>query len=172
MPTAVPDHRKRGFSANLERNSYQPYDIKLQNKVNFDIQPTNPQADIVATERCKYWITDVDLRLKHQGNDTDFPSNDAVLPELYTATVACIHNVDGKCKGMLTPERFNILQRAFEKAKYSGLHDNIHPPPRVLHQNSYASLHTKILLPPNIKAKRSKTHSHGCFPPHYKRPSH
>jgi hypothetical protein len=30
---------------------------------------------------------------------------------------------------MLTPERLNILQRAYEKAKYSGLHDNIHPPP-------------------------------------------
>jgi hypothetical protein len=30
---------------------------------------------------------------------------------------------------MLTPERFNVLQKAFKKAKYSGLHDNIHPPP-------------------------------------------
>jgi hypothetical protein len=30
---------------------------------------------------------------------------------------------------MLTPERFNILQRAFGKAKCSGLYDNIHPPP-------------------------------------------
>ena len=40
-----------------------------------------------------------------------------------------IYNVDRKCKGMLTPERFNILQRAFEKAKYSGLYDNVtHPP--------------------------------------------
>ena len=32
---------------------------------------------------------------------------------------------------MLAPGRFNILQRAFEKAKYSGLHDNIHPPPNL-----------------------------------------
>ena len=32
---------------------------------------------------------------------------------------------------MLTPERLNILQRASEKAKYSALHDNIHPPPMV-----------------------------------------
>ena len=29
----------------------------------------------------------------------------------------------------LNPERLNILLRAFEKAKYSGLHDNIHPLP-------------------------------------------
>ena len=121
------DRPKQGFSANQERNSYQPYIIKLWDKVNFDIQPTNPQADIVATGRCEYWITDVDL--KHQGNDTESPSDDPVLPEMYTATVACIYNVEGKCKGMLTPECLVILQRAFEKAKYSGLHDNIHPPP-------------------------------------------
>jgi hypothetical protein len=70
--------------------------------------------------------------MKHQGNDTESPSDDPVLPEVYTATVACIYNVDGKCKGMLSPERFNILQRAFEKAKYSGLHDNIHLPPKIL----------------------------------------
>jgi len=38
------------------------------------------------------------------------------IPEVYTATVACI-NVDGKCIGiMLTPVRLNILQRVFEKA--------------------------------------------------------
>jgi hypothetical protein len=77
-------------------------------EVSFDIQPTNPQADIVATGCCKYWITAVDL-MKHQGNDTESPSDDPVFPEVYTATVACIYNVDGRCKGMLTPERFNIL---------------------------------------------------------------
>ena len=33
---------------------------------------------------------------------------------------------------MLTPERFDILQKAFKKAKYSGLHDNIHPPPSLV----------------------------------------
>ena len=82
--------------------------------VNFDIQPTNPQADIVATGRCEYWITDVDV-MKHQGNDVVSPSDDPMLPEVYIATVACIYNVDGKCKGTLTPER--IFLRAFEKAK-------------------------------------------------------
>jgi hypothetical protein len=44
--------------------------------------------------------------------------DDPVLPKLYTATVACIKKVDGKCKGMLNPERRNTLQWAFEKAKY------------------------------------------------------
>ena len=31
-------------------------------------------------------------------------------------------------QGMLTPERLDILQRAFEKAKCSGLHGNNYPP--------------------------------------------
>jgi len=52
------DLQKQGFSANQERNPYQPYDIKFQNKVTFDLQPTNPQADIVDTGRCEYLITE------------------------------------------------------------------------------------------------------------------
>ena len=52
-----------------------------------------------------------------------------VLTEVYTDTVACIYNVDGKCKGMLNPERLHILQKAFDKAKCSGLHDYVQPPP-------------------------------------------
>jgi hypothetical protein len=53
--------------------------------------------------------------MKHLGNDVESPSDDPMLPEVYIATVACIYNVDGKCKGTLTPER--IFLRAFEKAK-------------------------------------------------------
>jgi len=52
-----------------------------------------------------------------------------VLTEVYTDTVACIYNVDGNCKGMLTPERLNILRKAFDRAKCSGLHDHVQPPP-------------------------------------------
>ena len=55
--------------------------------------------------------------MKHQGNDTEYSSDDPVLPEVYIATVACIYNVDRKSKGMPAPERLNILQRVFEKAK-------------------------------------------------------
>ena len=39
---------KQGFSAQ-EGNTYQPYNVDLRNKVSFDIQPTNPQADIMVT---------------------------------------------------------------------------------------------------------------------------
>ena len=52
-----------------------------------------------------------------------------MLPEVYTDTVACIYNVDGKCKGMITPKHLHILQKAFDKAKCSGLHGHIKPPP-------------------------------------------
>jgi hypothetical protein len=52
-----------------------------------------------------------------------------MLPEVYTDTVACVYNVDGKCKGMLTPEHLSILRKAFGRAKCSGLHDHVQPPP-------------------------------------------
>jgi hypothetical protein len=65
--------------------------------------------------------------MKHKENDTETPIDNPILPEVYAVEVACIYNVDGKCKGMLTLKRFNIIQRAFEEAKYSGVHDNVPP---------------------------------------------
>ena len=50
----------------------------------------------------------------HERTGTTFPSKDPILPEVYTATVliACIYNLDGKCKCMLTPsEIWKIIQR-------------------------------------------------------------
>ena len=122
------DLQKQGFSAIQEGNTYQPYNVDLQNKVSFDIQPTNPQADIMATGHCEYWITTIDL-MEYQENITQSSPDHTMLPEVYTDTVACIYNVDGKCKGMLTPERLNILQKAFDRAKCSGLHNHVQPPP-------------------------------------------
>ena len=37
--------------------------------------------------------------------------------------------VNGKCKGMLTPERLNILRKAFDRTKRNVLHDHVQPPP-------------------------------------------
>jgi hypothetical protein len=71
------------------------------------------------------WALVESLSLLHAG---DF-QHGLLLFTFYFFTVACIYNINGKCKGMLTHERRNVLQRAFKKAKYSGLHDNIHPPP-------------------------------------------
>jgi len=48
-----------------------------------------------ATGHCEYWITTIDL-MEYQEKDTlSFP-DDTMLPEVYTDTVACIYNVDGK----------------------------------------------------------------------------
>jgi hypothetical protein len=128
------DLQKQGFSATQEGNTYQPYNVNLRNKISFDIQPTNPQADIMATGHCEYWITTIDL-MKYQEKDTLSSPDDTMLPEVYTDTVACIYNVDEKYKGMLTPERLNILRKAFDRAKHSGLHDHVHLLPLALHQN-------------------------------------
>jgi len=48
-------------------------------EVSFDIQPTNPQADITATGHCEYWITTIDL-MKHQEKSTPSSPDDPMLP--------------------------------------------------------------------------------------------
>ena len=158
------DLQNQGFSAIQEGNAYQPYDVDLRNKISFDIQPTNPQADITATGHCEHWITTIDLMMYQEKSTLSSP-NDTMLLEVYTDTVACIYNVDGKCKGMLTPEHLNILKKAFSRAKCSGLHDHFQPPPisfaselvgRIARKDTSASKHTN---------KKSKTLSHGYSPP-------
>ena len=67
--------------------------------------------------------------MNYQVKSTLSSPDDTKLSEVYTDTVACTYNVDGKCKGMLTPERLNIVQKAFNRAKCSGLHDHVQPPP-------------------------------------------
>jgi len=157
------DLQKQGFSAIQEGNTYQPYSVDLRNKVSFDIQPTNPQADITATGHCEYWITTIDL-LKYQEKNTLSSPDDTVLPEVYTDTVACNYNVDGKYKGMLTPERLHILQKAFDKAKCSGLHDYVQPPPI-----SFASELVGLIARKDTSASKytnkKKTILHGYSPP-------
>jgi len=67
--------------------------------------------------------------MEYQEKSTLSSPDDTMLPEVYTDTVACSYNVDEKCKGMLTPKRLNILRKAFHRAKCSGLHDHVQPPP-------------------------------------------
>ena len=74
--------------------------------------------------------------MEYQEKSIPSSPDDTMLPEVYTDTVACIYIVYEKCKGMLTPERLHILQKAFDKAKYSGLHGHINLHPLALHQNS------------------------------------
>jgi len=164
------DLQKQGFSAIQEGNKYQSYNVDLRNKVSFDIQPTNPQADITATGHCGYWITTIDL-MEYQEKSTLSSPDDTMLPEVYTGTVACIYKVDGKCKGVLTPERLNILQKAFDRAKCSSLHDHVQPPPisfaselvgLIARKDTSASKHT------NKKITLSHGYSPSTSPPPFK----
>ena len=75
------DLQKQGFSATQEGNTYQPYNVDLRNKVNFDMQPTNPQADITATGHCEYWITTIDL-MKYEVSRKEYP----IFPRLHYAS--------------------------------------------------------------------------------------
>jgi len=74
--------------------------------------------------------------------------------------VACIYNVDGRCKGVLTPERLNLVRRAFKKTKYSGLHDNIHPPPSLA--SELVGLITRKVTA-TFRHTSHKIKIHGCF---------
>ena len=96
-----------------------------------------PAHVCVCTGHCEYWITTIDLMEFHKKSTLSSP-DDTMLPEVYTDTVACIYKVDGsasgnvpvgKCKGMLTPKRLNILRKAFDRAKCSGVHGHVQPPP-------------------------------------------
>jgi len=87
-----------------------------------------------------------------------------MLPEVYTDTVVCIYNVDGKCKGMTTLKRLNILRKAFGRAKCSGLHDHVQPPPI-----SFASELVGLIARKDTSASKhtnkKTTLSHGYSPP-------
>ena len=108
---------------------------------------SNPQADITTTGHCEYRITTVDL-MKYQEKDTLSSPDDTMLPEVYTDTVACIYNVNGKCQGMLTPKRLNILRKAFDRANHSGLHNHVQPPP------SFASELVGLIARKDISASK------------------
>eukprot|EP00983_Pelagomonas_calceolata_P083152 1156096-Pelagomonas_calceolata.AAC.1 len=91
---------------------------------------------------CEFWVQEIDL-VKHNPKPphnqtpadtaTHTPPSTApptlILPEIYRSRVACIYNTEGKYVGMITPDRFDILYRAFHKAKALGLHSSICPPP-------------------------------------------
>jgi len=143
---------------------YQPYNVDLRNKVSFDNQPTNPQADNTATGHCEYWITTIDL-MEYQEKSTLSSPDDTMLSEVYTDTVACIYNVDGKCKGMLNPERLHILQKAFDKAKCSGLHGHIKPPPISFASELVGLIARKDISTSKYTNKKPTTLSPGYSPP-------
>eukprot|EP00983_Pelagomonas_calceolata_P002794 92586-Pelagomonas_calceolata.AAC.1 len=106
------------------------------------VTPTNLQTDIVPTGTCGFWIQKIDIvkynpkpPLKQTPTETathtplPTPPPTLTLSEIYKSRVACIYNMDIKCIGMMTPDSFDVLYRAFHKARALGLHSSICPPP-------------------------------------------
>jgi hypothetical protein len=61
----------------------QPNNVDYREKVSFDIQPTNPQANITAAGHCEFWITTIDL-MEFQEKSTLSSPDDTMLPEVNT----------------------------------------------------------------------------------------
>jgi len=104
------------------------------------MQPTNPQTDIIPTGRCEIWVREVShvipkatIRAEDHIPDHANPisiENKVMLPQFTSKTRACIYSQDGKCVGMLSPELFQNLNRAFHSARDSGHHSQFSPPPK------------------------------------------
>eukprot|EP00983_Pelagomonas_calceolata_P016628 524395-Pelagomonas_calceolata.AAC.1 len=133
------------------------------------MNPTNPQVDIKPTGSCEFWLRNVHLvKYKAQQSlhlappDTESHSHSThtlpplTLPEIYTSHMACIYNAQGKCVGTMSPNRFQILYRAFYGAKIVGTYENITPAPtssaselqgllsrKTKHENKYSSMKIK-----------------------------
>ena len=66
---------------------------------------------------------------------------------------------------MLTPERLHILQKAFDKAKCSGLHDYVQPPPISFASELVGLIARKDTCASKHANKKIKTLLQGYFPP-------
>eukprot|EP00983_Pelagomonas_calceolata_P034773 1089523-Pelagomonas_calceolata.AAC.1 len=125
----------------------------------------------MGTGRCEFWITSVDLVRPKPSNTTDphpraeatnSPSTPSIpllaLLEINSLQVAYIYSTDGKCQGMLTPKRIDILHNAFHRAKQSGIHDTIQAQPKTFAfelLGLFGSLElSTMLFRPNSQASR------------------
>jgi hypothetical protein len=85
----------------------------------------NPQADIQPTWKCEIWVQDVDLLKPGSNKDSE---GEPKFSKHITCQVACAYDIDGKCTGMLSLERLNILLHAYNQSKRIGLHSTTQPP--------------------------------------------
>ena len=96
-----------------------------RSKASFDPKTTNPQADILPTNKCEIWLRQTDLIIPGSNRD----SNGQPKIPLVTAThAACIYDTRGKCAGILTPDRLQTLLQAYSTVRLAGLHDTLQPP--------------------------------------------
>jgi hypothetical protein len=125
---------RQGFCTSMNHSRWKSTQGKeIRSKACFDMQSTNPHVDITPTGHYEVWIRTVDLdRLKDDIAQNRSPminaTHKASLPKLYEARAACIYKPDGKCIGMMTPERFHLLGERFHEAQKNGLHRDMSSP--------------------------------------------
>jgi len=98
---------------------------KHQRQGNFITDTVNPQAIISPTWKCDIWVRDVDKLKPGSNKDSE---GEPKIPEHITCQAACAYNIYGKCTGMLSLERLNILLHAYNQSKRIGLHSTTQPP--------------------------------------------
>eukprot|EP00983_Pelagomonas_calceolata_P018830 592112-Pelagomonas_calceolata.AAC.1 len=107
----------------------------------------------------EFWLHDVDLVIyKAEQNPKQTPldteSNSPqpcappplILPGIYKPCMTCIYNTQSKCVGMITPSRFQILYKAFYKAKLASSHETVTPPPTSFASELQGHLTRKTML--------------------------
>ena len=105
---------RQGFCTSINHSRWKSTQGKeIRSKACFDMQPTNPHVDITSTGHYEVWIRAVDLfkdDIAQNRSPMINATHKASLPKLYEARAACIYKPDGKCIGMMTPERFHLLR--------------------------------------------------------------
>jgi len=127
----------------------------IRDKVHFNMQPTDPQNDIKGTGNCELWNRQVDLIIpppvqetSHDSEQYDSPSQPPQAEDWLTKVtlskfqalppeVTCVHGIDDKCSGTITPQRLIILQDAYISARRRGIHALLSPPVQVLATENY-----------------------------------
>ena len=77
------------------------------------------------TWKCEIWVRDVDLLKPGSNKDSE---DEPKIPEHTTCQAACAYDIYGKCTGMLSLERLNILLHAYNQFNglaYTVLHNHL-----------------------------------------------
>jgi hypothetical protein len=86
----------------------------IRDKAIFVTNTVNPQVDIQPAWNCEIWVRDVDLQKPGFIKDSECKPK---IPEHITCQAACAYDIHGKCTGMLSLERLNILLHAYNQTK-------------------------------------------------------
>ena len=145
-----------GSTDHLQRHWITTQGHPMRNKAYFDPETTNPQADILPTNKCEIWLRQIDLMIPGSNRDSNGQSK---IPLATTTHAACIYDTRGKCAGILTPDRLQILLQAYSAARQAGLHDSIQPPVQNEATEIMGLLHryTSYLGKGNQKTKESES---------------